>query len=137
MKKGLIGSQKSLTDFFSLTLYGTGYVSAVEKVLSGEVEAAAVSDYVFKGNNQYLDDGQKAQLRIVQEQGPVPAHTLCARSTLSQSDRKILQNALLSMNQGNPELRDRIFNGELIVVDQDKHLEVTREALAFQKKLKP
>ena len=137
MKKGLIGSQKSLTDFFSLTLYGTGYVSAVEKVLSGEVEAAAVSDYVFKGNNKYLDDAQKGQLRIIQEQGPVPAHTLCARSTLSQSDRKILQDALLSMNQGNPELRDRIFNGELIVVDQDKHLEVTREALAFQKKLKP
>ena len=41
------------------------------------------------------------------------------------------------MNQENPELRDRIFNGELIVVDQDKHLVVTREALAFQKKLKP
>ena len=137
MKKGLIGSQNSLTDFFSLTLYGTGYVSAVEKVLSGEVEAAAVSDYVFKGNNKYLDDSQKAQLRIVQEQGPVPAHTLCARSTLSKSDRKILQDALLSMNQENPELRDRIFNGELIIVNQDEHLEVTREALEFQKKLKP
>ena len=103
MKKGLVGPEKSLTDFFSLTLYGTGYVSAVEKVLSGEVEAAAVSDYVFKGNNKYLDDAQKAKLRIVQEQGPVPAHTLCVRSTISETDRKILQSALLAMNEENPE----------------------------------
>ena len=48
MKRGLVGNETSLTDFFSLTLYGTGYVSAVEKVLSGEVEAA-VSDYGFTG----------------------------------------------------------------------------------------
>ena len=49
-QKGLVGSESSLTDYFSQTIYGTGYVSAVEKVLSGEVEAAAVSDYVFKGD---------------------------------------------------------------------------------------
>ena len=47
--RGLVGSDTSLNDFFSQTIYGTGYTSAVEKVLSGEVEAAAVSDYVFKG----------------------------------------------------------------------------------------
>lgn len=137
MKKGLIGPEYALTDFFSLTLYGTGYVSAVEKVLSGEVEAAAVSDYVFKGDNRYLSDEQKAKLRIIQEQGPVPAHTLCARSSLSPSDLKVLQRSFLSMNDENPELRDRIFNGKLVVVNQDDHLKVTREALALQKTLKP
>ena len=76
MKRGLVGNETSLTDFFSLTLYGTGYVSAVEKVLSGEVEAAAVSDYVYRGDNKYLDDTQKERLRVFQEQGPVPAHAL-------------------------------------------------------------
>ena len=69
-KQGFVGPDKSLTDYFSQTVYGTGYVSAVEKVLSGEVEAAAVSDYVFKGDNKYLTDDQKAKLKIVQEQGP-------------------------------------------------------------------
>jgi len=84
-----------------------------------------------------LDDAQKAKLRIIQEQGPVPAHTLCIRSTMSPNDRRILKKALLAMNQENPELRDRIFNGELIVVDEDEHLQVTREALRLQKTLKP
>ena len=38
-KRGLVGPDTCLPIFFSLTIYGTGYVSAVEKVLSGEVEA--------------------------------------------------------------------------------------------------
>ena len=137
MKRGLVGNETSLTDFFSLTLYGTGYVSAVEKVLSGEVEAAAVSDYVYRGDNKYLDDTQKERLRVFQEQGPVPAHTLCVRSTMSEKDRKIIKEALLQMNEDNADLRDRIFNGKLISVVADEHLKVTREALEFQKKLKP
>ena len=135
--KGIVGPQKSLTDFFSLTIYGTGYVSAVEKVLSGEVEAAAVSDYVFKGNNKYLNDSQKKRLKIIQEQGPVPSHTICARATLRSSDLTILKNALLAMNTENPSLRDQVFNGELIEVDQEQHLRVTREAIEVQKTLKP
>ena len=132
-----MGPDKSLTDYFSQTVYGTGYVSAVEKVLSGEVEAAAVSDYVFKGDNKYLSDAQKAKLKIVQEQGPVPAHTLCIRGSISPNDRDFLQKALLEMNEENPELRDRIFNGELVVVQEDEHLRVTREALEVQKTLRP
>ena len=132
-----VGSDKALTDYFSQTIYGTGYVSAVEKVLSGEVEAAAVSDYVYKGDNKYLSDEQKAKLRIVQEQGPVPSHTICYRLSLSDADKAIIRNTLLAMNEDNPELRDKVFNGELVKVDPDEHLKVTREALKVQESLKP
>ena len=136
-QKGLVGPDSSLTDYFSQTIYGTGYESAVKKVLSGEVEAAAVSDYVFRGDNKYLSDKEKAQLKVIQEQGPVPAHTLCVRATLSENDRKFLEKTFLEMNEENPELRDRIFNGELVVVDQNQHLRVTREAIEVEKTLKP
>ena len=136
-KRGHVGADKALTDYFSQTIYGTGYVSAVEKVLSGEVEAAAVSDYVYKGDNKYLSDEQKAKLRIVQEQGPVPSHTICYRLSLSDADKAIIRNTLLAMNEDNPELRDKVFNGELVKVDPDEHLKVTREALKVQESLKP
>ena len=43
----------------------------------------------------------------------------------------------MEINLENPGLRDRIFNGKLVVVDQNKHLRVTREALEIQKTLKP
>ena len=68
-------------------------------------------------------------------------HGACSRSRnislKSENDQKFLQQALLEMNMENPELRDRIFNGELVVVDQDTHLQVTREALEVQKTLRP
>jgi len=134
-QRGLIGKDLALGDFFSETLYGTGYVSAVQKVLTGEAEAAAVSDYVFLGNNKYLNDDQKKKLRIVQTQGPVPSHTLCVRSTLSQHDRSVIKEVLLGMNSENPSLRDLVFNGELVDVNATEHLRVTREALALQKSL--
>jgi len=124
-----------LEDFFSKTIYGTGYVSAVEKVLSGEAEAAAVSDYVFLGGNKYLNEDQKAKLKIVQKQGPVPSHTICYRKSLSDSDRAILKSTLLAMNDGDPVLRDKVFNGKLVEVDEEEHLKVTREALAIAEDL--
>ena len=136
-KRGLVGPNKALTDYFSQTIYGTGYVSAVEKVLSGEVEAAAVSDYVYKGDNKYLSDKQKAKLKIVQEQGPVPSHTICYRLSLSAADRDLIRQTLLGMNEDNPELRDKVFNGELVAVNPEEHLKITREALEVQKTLKP
>ena len=135
-KRGLVGPQKAMTDYFSQTIYGTGYVSVVEKVLNGEVEAAAVSDYVYKGNNKYLSDKQKAKLKIVQEQGPVPSHTICYRLSLSATDRDLIRKTLLKMNEDNPELRDKVFNGELVTADPEEHLKVTREALEVQKTLK-
>ena len=136
-KRGLVGSQKALTDYFAQTIYGTGYVSAVEKVLNGEVEAAAVSDYVYKGDNKYLSDEQKAKLKIVQEQGPVPSHTICYRLSLSAADRDLIRQTLLGMNEDNPELRDKVFNGKLVTVNPEEHLKITREALEVQKTLKP
>jgi len=135
-QKGHIGPERSLTDFFSEVLYGTGYVSAVEKVLSGEVEVAAVSDYVFNGDNKYLSDEQKSRLRIVQQQGPVPSHTLCIRSSISREDAAIIEAALLDMNHESPALRDQVFNGELVKVEPNEHLRVTREAIEVQKSLK-
>jgi len=136
-KRGLVGPQKALTDYFAQTIYGTGYVSAVEKVLNGEVEAGAVSDYVYKGDNKYLSDEQKAKLKIVQEQGPVPSHTICYRLSLSAADRDLIRQTLLGMNEDNPELRDKVFNGELVAVNPEEHLKITREALEVQKTLKP
>jgi len=135
-QRGVIGANAGLNDFFSKIIYGTGYTSAAQKVLSGEVEAAAVSDYVFKGNDKYLSPAQKARLRIIQEQGPVPSHTLCIRSSISPNDVSIIKDALLQMNQENPSLRDQVFNGKLVEVDADQHLKVTREALALQSELK-
>lgn len=108
-------------------LYGTGYVSAIEKVFQGQAEAAAVSDYVFL-KDKHLNAEQKARLRILQKQGPVPTHVLAISKKTPTDRRATLEAALLKMNSGsNAALRDKLFNSELVKVDADKHLRATVE----------
>ena len=110
--------------------YGVGYVSAIERVLSGEAEAAAVSYYVLD-KGRHLSPEQRAQLKKIASQGPVPTHVIAVRRSLEPQDKALLKDMLLSLNQENPELRDKVFNSKLVEVNPEEHLRVTREALEF------
>jgi phosphonate transport system substrate-binding protein len=111
--------------------YGTGYVSAAERVLNGQAEAAAVSYYVLD-KDKHLNAEQRAKLKKVAEQGPVPTHVIAIRSTITETDRKALRQALESLNEkGNEGLRDKVFTSKLVEVDADAHMRSIREALEF------
>jgi len=111
--------------------YGTGYVSAVERVLNGQAEAAAVSYYVLD-KDKHLTVAQRAKLKKVAEQGPVPTHVIAIRSSISAVDRETLRKALETMNEKeNVELRDKVFTSKLVEVDPEEHLRAIREALNF------
>lgn len=137
-KKGLITLEDGHEGFFGTgnVHYGVGYVSAVERVLDGSVEAAAVSYYVLD-KNKHLSLEQRQKLKVVQEQGPVPSHVIAVRSGLDEGTRARLQGAFLAMNDDAPELRDRLFGAPLVAANSDEHLAVTREALALVKQLNP
>lgn len=111
--------------------YGTGYVSAVERVLNGQAEAAAVSYYVLD-KDKHLTVEQRAKLKKVAEQGPVPTHVIAIRSSISAVDRETLRKALETMNEKeNVELRDKVFTSKLVEVDPEEHLRAIRKALDF------
>ncbi len=111
--------------------YGTGYVSAVERVLNGQAEAAAVSYYVLD-KDKHLTVEQRAKLKKVAEQGPVPTHVIAVRSSIPEADRDTLRKALETMNEKeNVELRDKVFTSKLAPVSADEHLQSIREALDF------
>ncbi len=136
-KKGLITPEGGPEAFFGKgnVYYGVGYVSAVQRVLDGQAEAAAVSDYVFDGD-KHLTPEQRASLKKVATQGPVPTHTICARVSLTDADKAALKQALLDMNTENPKLRDEVFTSELVVVNPQEHLRSVREALVLVKGVK-
>jgi phosphonate transport system substrate-binding protein len=109
-QKGLI-SEPDPEQFFGAgnVSYGTGYVSAIERVLNGQVEAAAVSYYVLD-KDKHLSAEQRAQLRNLAEQGPVPTHVLAVRTGIAAEDRHKLKEALVSLNEEeHVSLRDRLF----------------------------
>jgi phosphonate transport system substrate-binding protein len=111
--------------------YGTGYVSAIERVLNGQAEAAAVSYYVLD-KDKHLTADQRAKLKKVTEQGPVPTHVIAVRSSISETDRQALRQGLETMNEKeNAELRDKVFTSKLVEVDSEEHVQAIREALDF------
>jgi phosphonate transport system substrate-binding protein len=131
-QKGLL-TKPNAEQFFGAgnLFFGTGYVSAVERVLNGQAEAAAVSYYVLD-KDKHLTGEQRAKLKKVAEQGPVPTHLIAVRSSVSEADRNALRTALLTMNETvNEELRDKLFTSKLVEVDAESHLRAIREALEF------
>ena len=110
-RRNLVSEKADPEEFFGKgnVFFGTGYVSAVERVLNGEAEAAAVSYYVLD-EGKHLSEEQRNRLKKVAEQGDVPTHIIAVRKTLTGADRDKLKQALLSMNEGpNTELRDKLF----------------------------
>ncbi|HSI83239.1 MAG: phosphate/phosphite/phosphonate ABC transporter substrate-binding protein [Candidatus Methylacidiphilales bacterium] len=116
--------------------YGTGYVSAVEKVLNGEAQAAACSYYVLD-KDKHLTVDQRGKLRMLQEQGPVPTHVLAVRNSLSAEDKAALKKALLTLNDApNTALRDQLFTSQLAEVDEEQHIGQLKVALDIVTKKK-
>jgi phosphonate transport system substrate-binding protein len=131
-RKGLL-SKPDAEEFFGKgnVFYGTGYVSAVERVLNGQAETAAVSYYVLD-KDKHLNAEQRAKLKKVAEQGPVPTHVIAIRSSITEADQKALRQALESLNEkGNEGLRDKVFTSKLVEVDAEAHMRSIREALEF------
>ncbi len=133
VKRGLLEKGADPEDFFGVgnVFFGSGYVSAVERVLEGEAEAAAVSYYVLD-RGKHLSEEQRQRLRAVAVQGPVPTHALAVRASLPEEDQAALRAALLRLNEeGNEALRDRVFTSKLVEVDPAAHLAPLREAFEF------
>ncbi|MGE4107326.1 MAG: phosphate/phosphite/phosphonate ABC transporter substrate-binding protein [Bacteriovoracia bacterium] len=131
IKKGLLKEQEAPEKFFGKgnVWYGTGYVSAIEQVLQGQAEAAAISDYVIN-HDKYLTLDQKAKLKVIDRQGPIPTHVIAIRTSLEKKNQERLQAALKKLNVSkNTTLRDKLFNSTLAEIQQDRHLAGTKEAL--------
>lgn len=131
-RKNLVSEKADPEEFFGKgnVFYGTGYVSAVERVLNGEAEAAAVSYYVLD-EDKHLSAEQRARLKKIAEQGDVPTHIIAVRKSLPEAEKANLKKALLSLNDGGSQnLRDKLFSSKLVETDQEKHLAPIHEALS-------
>jgi phosphonate transport system substrate-binding protein len=112
--------------------YGVGYVSAAERVLDGTAEAAAVSYYVLD-KDKHLSAEQRAALKVIDTQGPVPSHVIVIRNAVGEADREALTSSFLNMNIEAIKLRDRIFGAPLTPATAEAHLKNTLEALELMR----
>lgn len=136
-KEGLVTLEDGPVGFFGEgnVFYGTGYVSAAERVLSGAAEAAAVSYYVLD-KDKHLSAEQRSRLKVIDTQGPVPTHVVVVRSALKPTVRSALRDAFSAMNTEAVELRDRIFGAPLAPADAATHLQTSLEALELMRTMR-
>jgi phosphonate transport system substrate-binding protein len=135
-QRGLVDAKGGAEGYFGKgnVHYGTGYLSAVKRVLDGSVVAAAVSDYVYEGD-KHLTPSEKEALEIVARQGPVPTHCLAVQSDISGAEQETLMQAFLAIGTEAADLEKRIFSGPLVQVNADEHLRPIEQALAFVREL--
>lgn len=132
IKLGLLQEKQDPVTYFGNgnVWYGSGYVTAVQRVLDGTAEAAAVSDYVFD-QDKHLTAEQKSKLKVLQRQGPVPSHVIATRKSLSADQMSEIKKALLQFSKTNSDLRDKVFSSEVVEENSKNHLASTREALSL------
>jgi phosphonate transport system substrate-binding protein len=129
VKQGFVPNRDRLDNFFGQVSYGGNYSKALQAVLRGQAEVAAVSEYALFP--PYITDEERSQLRILHKISGVPAHGIVIDDDVNPMLREKLINALLKLNKAeNVQLLTNLYNStELVRVDHDRHLRPIREAL--------
>ena len=113
--------------FFGDIVFAGGYQQALLSLVNGRVDAAAASDYALQ---QYLSDEERAQIKVISEQGPVPTHGLAIRGDLPVDVKDAVRDALLKLNDDeHTELLRSVYGAErLVIQDHDEHIKALEHA---------
>lgn len=127
--QGLVSDPDQYGKFFSQIIYGDGYSSALQAVLRGQVDAAAVSEYAL--NPPWITAAESKQLRVLWSIPGVPAHGIVIDNDVPAATREKLINALLELNEPkNKAMFTTLYNStQLVRVNHDQHLAPMRTAL--------
>lgn len=127
--QGLVSGPDRLESFFGNVTYGDGYGSALQAVLKGQAEVAAVSEYALLP--PWITAAEGKQLRVLQQIPGVPAHGIVIDDRIPAPMREKLINAFLTMNEPtNNSLFRSLYNSQkLVKVDHNTHLATLSQAL--------
>lgn len=129
VKEGFVPNRDRLDGFFGQVTYGGNYGKALQAVVRGQAEVAAVSEYAL--NAPYITAEEKSKLRVLHKISGVPAHGIAIDDDVPDADKEKIVNALLKLNESqNNQLLSSLYNStELVKVDHNNHLAPIREAL--------
>ncbi len=129
VKLGFVPNRDRLDGFFGQVSYGGNYSKALQAVLRGQADVAAVSEYALY--TPYITDAEKNQLRVLHKISGVPAHGVAIDDDVPAPTREKIINAMLKLNQSpnNQMLRNLYNSTELVRVDHNRHLAPVRDAL--------
>jgi len=129
VKQGLVPNRDRLKDYFKQVTYGNGYSGALQAVLRGQADVAAVSEYTLRP--PYITATEAKKLRVLAFVSNVPAHGVAIDDDIPTATRNKLINAMMKLNEpaNNKLLKDLGNATSLVRVDHNRHLNPMREAL--------
>jgi phosphonate transport system substrate-binding protein len=129
VKNGLVPNRDRLTGFFGQVTYGGDYSKALQAVLRGQADVAAVSEYALA--EPYVTPAESKKLRVLYSISGVPAHGIAIDDSVSPTDRQRLIAAMLQLNQSkNNKLLQNLYNStKLVEVSGDAHLQPMRDSM--------
>jgi phosphonate transport system substrate-binding protein len=129
VQQKLVPDRDRLNGFFGQVTYGGGYDKALQAVLRGQADVAAVSEYTLGA--PYITAAEAKNLRVLYSIAGVPAHGIVIDDDVSASDRNKLIAAMMKLNQpANNRLLASLYNStKLVKVNGTAHLKPTRVAL--------
>lgn len=129
VKQGLVPGRDRLDGFFGQVTYGGNYSGALQSLLRGQADVAAVSEYALQP--PYITAEEGKQLRVLAGISGVPAHGVAIDDDVPAPTREKLIASMLKLNQpaNNKLLKDLYNSTELVRVDHERHLSPMREAM--------
>lgn len=132
VREKMLGRGQPPERLFKSVSYGGGYTQALEQLLAGRGDVAAVSDYTVEGPKRatYLDEARQAQLRVLARTPGVPTHLIAARGGLDAATRAAVTTALLDLARRDPALLSDVYGASgLTRVDENRHVAATVQAI--------
>lgn len=132
-QQGLLTPAQKPEDKFAQVHYAGGYSQALQQVIAGNADIAAVSGYTIEGERSsiYISPEERSKLMVVARISGVPTHIIATRSGLSPKDRSAIADALIKISQEKPELLEQVYGtARFVKANKTDHLEATRKAIA-------
>ncbi len=129
---GLLTPKQRAEDVFREVQYGGGYTQALNQVLQGNADIAAVSGYTMEGENAdiYLNEDARKRLKIIARIPGVPTHVIAARGGMPSKEREEITEALLSLAKEKPSLFRDVYGAASVVrTSRDVHVAATLNAI--------
>lgn len=130
--RGVLKKSEDPRQIFRSVAYAGGYTQALEQLLQGRADLAAVSGYTMEGSSAaiYLDDTQRAKLRILERIPNVPTHLIAVGGELDAATADALKQALLKVSKRERALFSQVYGAEALVeVEEDAHVAPTVDAI--------
>lgn len=132
VNEGLLKPKQDPREVFASVAFGGGYTQALEQLLAGRGDVAAVSDYVLEGPrvDTYLKPEQREKLRILDRTPGVPTHLIAARAGLSDGLKAKMKAALMKLATEQPEVLADVYGAtKFAEVNEDEHVKKAIEAV--------